>query len=304
MEIKINGTPLNFQLENETTLWEVFTAVSGWLRQAGLVISYGRIAKHEKFEEPSKNWHEILIDSISLVEFKVDNLHNLHISHLNTLEQYLNLIKSKLSNVESKTEKDSELLQLLSELPELLHGILSLSNKQQSTIDLIKNIEILCSEKTIDSIHHNKLLESFNKLQEIINQFRYEISNPTETINQYIQSSKKTIEGLSEVAVFLQTGDDKVAMKLLIEFTDATQSLMRSIVRFNETLKKETTDQKLINNLSPSEFFSGLYKFLHQIETAFDQKDSILIGDLLEYEVAPMMHHLLQYASDLASDEK
>ena len=54
----------------------------------------------------------------------------------------------------------------------------------------------------------------------------------------------------------------------------------------------------------PSEFFSGLYKFLHQIETAFDQKDSILIGDLLEYEVAPMMHHLLQYASDLASDEK
>ena len=76
-------------------------------------------------------------------------------------------------------------------------------------------------------------------------------------------------------------------MKLLIEFTDATQSLMRSIVRFNETLKKETTDQKLINNLSPSEFFSGLYKFLHQIETAFDQKDSILIGDLLEYEVLP-----------------
>ena len=37
-------------------------------------------------------------------------------------------------------------------------------------------------------------------------------------------------------------------MKLLIEFTDATQSLMRSIVRFNETLTKKTTDQKLINN--------------------------------------------------------
>ena len=112
------------------------------------------------------------------------------------------------------------------------------------------------------------------------------------------------IERLTEIAVLLQTGDDKTAMTLLIEFTDATQSLIRSIIRFNEALIKTNEDQKLINDLSPSEFFSGLYKFLHQIENAFDQKDSILIGDLLEYEIAPRMHHLLQYAYDIASDEK
>ena len=212
MEIQINGTPLDFQLENEKTLWDVFSAVSNWLTQAGLVISFGRVTKNKKFEEPSEAWHKILINSINLIEFQIDNLHNLHLSHLNTLEQYLSLVTSKLSQSELSAEKDSELSQLLSELPDLLHGILILANKQQSTIELIETLKILCLEKNIDSSHHNRLLEVLNKLQEIINQFRNEITNPTDTINSYIQSSKMTIAGLSEIAVLLQTGDDKKAM--------------------------------------------------------------------------------------------
>jgi hypothetical protein len=85
--------------------------------------------------------------------------------------------------------------------------------------------------------------------------------------------------GLSEVSVLLQTGRDRQAMDVVISFTDAAQDMV-GVLPF---LPPDAERARLISDLNP---------VLHQLAAAFDARDAILIGDLLEYEVAPRMDRL------------
>ncbi|HEY9595857.1 MAG TPA: hypothetical protein VHE79_15365, partial [Spirochaetia bacterium] len=88
------------------------------------------------------------------------------------------------------------------------------------------------------------------------------------------------IKRLPEVSLLLQTGRDKEAMAIVVEFTDTFQSL---------------TD--ILPFLGPDEerarVFAELTPPLRDLIAAFTNRDSVLIGDLLEYEVAPRLEHLL-----------
>jgi hypothetical protein len=81
------------------------------------------------------------------------------------------------------------------------------------------------------------------------------------------------------VSAHLQTGRDKDAMDIVVAFADAVQSLL-AMVPF---LSPDPERGRLLAELTP---------VLREVVAAFGARDSVLIGDLLEYEVAPRLARL------------
>jgi len=104
-------------------------------------------------------------------------------------------------------------------------------------------------------------------------------THPRETLARGARMLKESLDGLREVSVLLQTGKDKAAMGILIGFTDAAQSLI-DILPF---CAPDPDRARALTELIP---------VLRELVTAFDSRDSVLIGDLLEYEVAPRIERL------------
>jgi len=89
-----------------------------------------------------------------------------------------------------------------------------------------------------------------------------------------------SVKRLPEVSLLLQTGHDREAMAIVVEFTDAFQTL-------TDILPYLGPDQER------ARLFAEITPPLRELIAAFTNRDSVLIGDLLEYEVAPRLERLL-----------
>ena len=78
----------------------------------------------------------------------------------------------------------------------------------------------------------------------------------------------------------LQTGRDREAMAVVTDLCDAVQRLL-PLVPF---LPRDPGRERLVTELNAT---------LRDLLAAFEAKDTVLIGDLAEYEVAPRLAGLL-----------
>jgi hypothetical protein len=88
------------------------------------------------------------------------------------------------------------------------------------------------------------------------------------------------VPGLAGIAVQLQTGRDREAMAAVTVLCDAVQRLL-PLVAF---LPRDPDRERLTAELNAA---------LRDLLAAFEAKDTVLIGDLAEYEVAPRLAGLL-----------
>ena len=105
-------------------------------------------------------------------------------------------------------------------------------------------------------------------------------AQPREALARRMSDLRARVAQLPEVSVLLQTGKDKAAMEIVIGFTDTVQSLL-ALVPF---LPPDAERGRTVAELTP---------VLRDLVAAFDAKDSVLIGDLLEYEIAPRVERLM-----------
>jgi len=107
-------------------------------------------------------------------------------------------------------------------------------------------------------------------------------AQPQVALARCMSDLRHCVEQLPEVSVLLQTGKDKAAMEAVIGFIDTVHSVL-ALVPF---LHPDAERGRLIADLTP---------VLRDLVAAFDAKDSVLIGDLLEYEVAPRVTKLMPF---------
>ncbi|HUJ77085.1 MAG TPA: hypothetical protein VL359_19625, partial [bacterium] len=116
-------------------------------------------------------------------------------------------------------------------------------------------------------------------LLELVRARLADATHPKEALARGAGQLRVSMAELKEVSVLLQTGRDRPAMESIIRFTDAAQAVM-------DLLPFLPPDQ------DRSRLFAELTPVLKELVGAFDSRDSVLIGDLLEYEVAPRLEKL------------
>ncbi|MCQ2579571.1 MAG: hypothetical protein MJ159_02605 [Treponemataceae bacterium] len=111
----------------------------------------------------------------------------------------------------------------------------------------------------------------------------------------------KTFENLAEklenIPVQLQKNEDKNAMNTVTELADALSLLFQTIPYVN--LFPETFDNLTIESKRLTSFVSDFPSLLEDFRKAVESNDTVLIGDLAEYEIAPRLRQLAELQKSL-----
>ncbi|RKX82430.1 MAG: hypothetical protein DRP57_09910, partial [Spirochaetes bacterium] len=130
--------------------------------------------------------------------------------------------------------------------------------------------------------------------EEALNEIQY----PAEALRSITDKLHASAEEIGEVSVLLQSGKDKQAMDYVVKFSDLTQRFFRILTALGDSGKIQLNSIKIQGKKS-SEFYHDLNNILNQLLDAFHVQDSVLIGDLLEYEIAPRMEILMELSRGL-----
>ncbi len=121
-----------------------------------------------------------------------------------------------------------------------------------------------------------------------------------EDIVFYFKSIKENLDGLeknlTEIPVNLQSGKEKEASETVTFFAETFDNFCKAVTLsslfadyFANTKEKA---QKI------SDFLADFAPILSDFENAFKDKDTVLIGDLSEYEIAPRISQMKDFCVD------
>jgi len=110
-----------------------------------------------------------------------------------------------------------------------------------------------------------------------------ELEGPGVALGRLAEELEPCLERAADVSLLLQTGRDREAMELIVRFTELSQALVRALA---------SADLPTVDGREPREFFSELNRMLRELAQAFEARDTVLIGDLMEYEIAPRLRKL------------
>ena len=303
MEILINKEKIDFTLEKEKSLGEVVNAIENWLDNPNYKITSLKIDNKELSSTVKTKWQKTPLIDINKLDIQVQlpgdaNIYNYEIL-ISFLQSFLEGIKSN----------NTEILEhCISEYSIIIKN-LKFTFASSAILSKIIEIEKLLVGSTPEIVFSwpNGVKEKANILvndiiQNLIIRIR-EIANPIASLIKSIEGLQKSSIEIGEVSLLLQTGKDKKAMNYIISFSYHVERTLRllSLLRKSDLIK---LDELKINDNSIEEFFNELNTILKELTEAFIANDSVLIGDLLEYEIAPRLENIASFINEIKNISK
>ena len=276
MQIFIDNKELDFQLEEEKTLKEVIDALNSWLSSENYFITGLKVDNNETDPEDSDLLISLKVDSISDIKLTTANFLELKLSQLDAVQQYFILV---LNNINAGN-----------------------ADSLVKVLDDYKNIKPLL-KTNIDKVYENSsgfienILENKSEIESFFDEIRIfseniiivaetrknEIISPETELQQLKQQFQKTAEEAGNVSILLQTGKDREAMDTVIDFVEFLKKFSRilGILDIKKTVPVENTAIQEFNAM------------LSELCSAIENSDSVLTGDLLEYEIVPVVENIL-----------
>ena len=120
-----------------------------------------------------------------------------------------------------------------------------------------------------------------------------EIRNYMKGLTQELSEYAKDFE---QIPVYMQTGKDVQVLNLLGTFSEKLNELYRSLLLSDVT---ELPIDIQIEDKSVHEYQKEITTLLHDIVSSIEEKDIIQVGDLAEYELAPLVKTLINGVSSI-----
>jgi hypothetical protein len=277
LEIRINDQPLAFRLENERTLGEVLRGLEQWLAGSELVLCEARCAGRDLLASPAEEWSATPPGEVQRLELTVRHAWELRRENLRTLQEFLKAARDFAAGPAAPVAEE-----LLRGYPLFLESL-----RRHSEAEIGGSFPIgaglapeLCR---LDAQARAALASAASSLQELIGRRLAEAEDPRSALARLSSELEATAAGISEVSVLLATGRDRQAMEAVVRFSELCQRLLVLLGRLGVPA---------VGGREPAEFFAGLNGVLQELITAFQAHDTVLIGDLLEYEIAPRLRQL------------
>ena len=297
MEIRVNESQIDYTLEGERNLQEVLAGLKIWLDGAGYVI----VSVHSDGEKldimRADDLKAVEIAKVGRLDLAVEPVQSSVLADLQSIRQFFHLLARAIANQDSGLAGD-----LLAEYPSLRAKLdpmlklqeISLPGTSIAQIDRLMAESGLGRDQPSSADSRERLNELARSMDSELEERIAEIIDPRIALRSTAQGIKSSITTLQEVSVLLQTGKDREAMAAIINFTELTGRLVRlfPLVRRQASLDLATL---VIDGTAFPDFYADFNATLSELVDAFGASDSVLIGDLLEYEVAPRLEKLSQF---------
>ena len=295
MQIRINDQDIDFKLETETTLGQTVEGVEDWLKDSDFAIESMRLGNRELSMEPREAWQDIPVGNVETLDMTVRRLEEMAINSFDAVHGLLRTLHTAIG--ENDLENLEDLLDGLASVREHLGTVLGV----ESDIDELNRLLAGASKEPAESWTaelKSHVRARIEHLAERVSSYVNEAVDPLQSLAGTREEMRESVDQLGEVSVLLQTGKDRDAMEHVVRFSDLTGSLLRV---FSHLCRVYSLD---INTLtvegkSSRDFYADLIAILRELLQAFEAKDAVLIGDLLEYEIAPRVEALIKLSENL-----
>jgi len=268
MDIKINDMALDISLENENTLGEVLAGLEQWLSNSGHRISELKIdgqavtssMLEEAFKKDVKAIKSIDIYTNVIAELSAASLLNL----IEDIKEFEALSFEDKSKYCEKWQETATAQFISAELPDLYAFCRNVFNNGDVTPQTLLSITEEIQREVNDP--KNELI----KLEPILNEICVR---------------------LTDLPLDIQTGKDAHAAQTIQLFSAVTEKIFRIIKQLN-TQGYLSPDVPQTDDKSLTELMSYFGNILKELLDAYEKNDSVLVGDLTEYEASPKIKEL------------
>ncbi len=283
MEIRINGEPLSFALEQERTLGEVVQSLERWLQASQLVVCALRCGGRELLDLPAGEWSDTPHAQVQRLEVTARHASELRLANLQTLREYLQAVRGFASRPDARQAEE-----LLRGYPLFVDSL----KRHFSEAEIGAGLEGLSALgsgaraaelASAASASLQGLAAAAALLEQRLEARLNELEDPRAALRALSGELEAAAAGVSEVSVLLATGRDRQAMEAILRFSDLSQRLLGVL---------GACSAAQLGGLEPRAFFEELNGVLRELVDALQARDTVLIGDLLEYEVAPRLRRL------------
>lgn len=320
MEVYVNNEVLPIELEGEKTAFEVIKGIVDFFakEEPPQFVTKILIDGTEYSYADDESLKAIAIDSVNKIEFEFKDIIGVSKLSIEQILLYIDLLKQYVlqnnwneffSNIgesldwiddgmEQIMEIFSQKQEIISikaifseELAELKKKVANLSdNVFPLDVDVIQGIIVTCEKLgvVISKVFQLLDLGFTGNVQESI------VLRITEILPLY----ESLIPVLPEVSTLLQKACDKEAMEIIQKLTTLIDSTI-SIFLVSKNQDSNIFEKLEISGMSFDSFFDSLTEKLHELVSAIENKDSVMIGDLVEYEFLPNIEEMKELLGEL-----
>ncbi len=315
MQILLNKEKLDFTLENETTLLDVILSIENWLEQQNVVISAINVDGLELTPDMQEKLEEFQVSNINNVEIETATHTEFAFQSLNDAGRYIDRFLSEIDKgrenfILNKNEK-------IDGLNWLADIIFSSANVLQVNISSIfinhTNLEeviafLVLSSEQLEKKKHDDLFfydyfvtgvrERLDLLKQmlplIIQHAIFQLNNEDnylrdDNIIKIIKSLKNDVyimaPTLEKISQNFQSGKDLDALIGIKKVSGVLDNLVNSLTRIGQLLGLNYKVLQ-ISGRTIEEINKSLLDVLTQIFNAFQDQDTVLLADLIEYELS------------------
>lgn len=296
MEILVNQESLNYSLESEESLGEVIDGLARWLHDGNFTITAIDVDDESLPIHDRSRWQDLDVHRVGRLSIEAFPQVQVQQTTLAAVRDYCALLSSALS--EQNREILGELAQELPYVRQRLHDFFPSLHAPGETSP--EGSALLVDSRLDDGALPDpaataRITEQLGRIVTLVESRIREYEDPIRelglTLGQLVASSS----ALEDVPVQLQTGDDSAAMGTVLRFTELLSRTIR-LLPLVKGRRIDTGPTPLGGGDIDTEFIGrfalDLTPHLQQLQEAFEIQDAVLIGDLLEYEIAPRLHEL------------
>ena len=276
MNISINGKAADITIENEKTVGDILSGLEKWLdgsgnRLSGLVIDgvmIGAASVGECFS--------LEISGVTEMDILVSSWPELAAQALMELGKVSTIIKdavfSSRGEIISAWDQSPAASFLQTEIPDMLNYA------KQAFAGSISASELgLLTEERLRELENPKA-ETL-AMKELINSI---------------------ISRMTDLPLDMQTGKDGRAAETIQIFSGTAEKLFRLLGIL--TYKGLSAEDFTVDGMTVKSFNDSFGSTLNELLSAYNSQDTVLIGDLCEYELAPRISKLYQALSEALTD--
>ena len=297
MDIRINDQNLDFTIEKNETLGDVVKDIEAWLDGSDLVLYSVKHEDQDLLSQPYEQWAKTPHSEVGTLNVMVKHTRELTVLNLRTILEYLDLLKQATA-----AGKEELLGELFSGFPALMESARKHFPNPDTTLQALVALFLHADAEEVLGWPEEKMQQAV-KLIDLVSgnvSFRLqELQDPRAALETLSGDLKICIEEISEISILLQTGKDRQAMDTMVRFSELSQSLVRLVASVLAN-SADPGKQVTVGGRGLQDFYRDLNRILTELLEAFHANDSVLIGDLMEYEIAPRLEQLRTFLQEVA----
>lgn len=297
LQITVNNEKIDYSLEGETNLFDVLNGVRAWLSAEGFVLTAASSDDQELDLLKEDELKGTGIEGIRTLRITAQTALQKAYDDLTAVREFFRILKRAM-----EAHNAEAVAKVLENYPYIQGGLDPLLDRQGLLSDSL-NVSRLderlaaCNlpgsgERSEEA--QRQLFAFIDGVVGSIDERLHEMENPNSELAAAASRLRESVERLSEVSVMLQTGRDQEAMQEIVHFAELSSQIIRLYPSLKQAGGIDFASVE-VDGTSFPDFYAEFNGILGELIEAFGAEDSVLIGDLLEYEVSPRLEKLKSY---------